>query len=142
MSENNIAYLFKNDLEKVFSWCESSNYFERQFKQAINAYYNGDYLRSAILLYESYISFDMIKNGEVGNVTQYEARSSYEQKLAKSYEYHFFEKLKVLRNTLAHNTQPSRRGNVDMEEIRLMRSNRDVFLRKMKDIFNELGDKI
>lgn len=141
-SENNIVSLFRNNLERVFIWAESEKYYQRQFKQAKKAFDNGDYLRATILLFETYISFDMQKNNAEVNINQYSARTSVQQEILSKSEYIYFKRLKVLRNSLAHNTDPSKRNGVDIEEIHEMRKDRKTFISVMEDVFKELGDKI
>ena len=105
--------LFRNDIERVFSWVNGSRYAERQFLQAEKAYKNGDCLRSVILFMETVIT----ANIQEGDALNAEARRQVQETLnrGEDTEWHI---LRQLRNSLAHGGTPEGRYAKDVIAMR------------------------
>lgn len=118
--------LFASQLADIFSWAEDQRYARRQFRQANAAYESGDYLRMTIMLMEGVIS---AKAGR-GNERNAEVRRQTQENLNATHEeqWHI---LRKLRNSFAHDGEPTGRGAAT---VLRMRTDKIEFDRGMHDI--------
>ena len=105
--------LFRGQLADMFSWAEDQRYARRQFRQARAAYESGDYLRMTIMLMESVIS----ANVGLGNERNADVRRQTQETLNGTYDeqWHI---LRKLRNSFAHDGEPTGRGAATVIRMR------------------------
>lgn len=116
--------IFSSQLVDIFSWAEDQRYARRQFRQANAAYENGDYLRMTIMLMESVIS---AKAGR-GNERNAEVRRQTQENLNATHEeqWHI---LRKLRNSFAHDGEPTGRGAATVIRMRADKNEFDGIMR-------------
>lgn len=116
--------LFKDELDRAFDWSDCQKLPIRQYRQARNAFENGDYMRSVVLLTEAMISAHV---GTGKDILNYDVREAAKGELDKQCEQNWI-LLRNLRNTLAHGGQAEGRL---AGPIQRMRSEEDFFRRQM-----------
>jgi CRISPR-associated Csx2 family protein len=94
--------LFSEELYSFTEWAGANLFAQRQLAAAHNALATGDYLRSAALTVEAYVSHHLPQGADPAD---YSAREHAKTFLAHSPAY---QELKDLRNALAHGTRANR----------------------------------
>lgn len=124
--------LFKEQLQKRFSWAKSSNRGLREQRLAEIYLARRDYLRAVIFALEGMISAKVIQHH--GDTNSFEDRDYEKQQLI--YGSDSFRKLNSMRNNLAHGNEPDRTKADNrfalQDEDNLQKSLRD----RLKHLFN------